>query len=798
MRGGQSYVSCPPSFSNDANRLLVGCGSSVAIFSTATALQVSSLEGHTDTVTSVAVVPGSKILSFCWTSSLDGTVRYWNFSLLECIKTIDLHLPIFSMVIPSLLSSPEQKSGNQQNIYAYVCMQTENDKDNKPKLCSAQIRKCNLTSFQRLSKFVLKETKRPQHLTISPCGKFLGIKDKRKLHIWKLPKVESDSAVSEKITLHHTKTFAVLAFHPTERIVAAGDSTGRLLIYRGFGAQNFHDRGDLLNRTSLTDDESKPGVRHNDDAESCSTWHWHSAGVNLLSFSSDGVYLYSGGKEGVLVLWQLDTGKKKFLPRIGSPLRYFIDSPDPSFSSISCADNQIHILKTSSMEVMRSISGIKPPLSSQEICESISSPAAFDRTSGLVAVQTEDYGIQFYSLFGNRGLYEVQVCERNYQPVDEVTVVVTMVELSIDGSMMGTVEVKLPEEGIGGLICLKFWDLYSDTKRFSMSTLIYEPHRDAHISAIVFHPTRHMAVSTSYGGDFKIWVCREETQNKDQTPQNFSWMCHAVGSYKNKAMSAAAFSADGSVLAVAADTVITLWDPDKNELIAVVGETPSPIGRLSFVGKSEYLLSVSNGLTPQLSVWSMSKLAASWSYGLQIEAVSCALDLSYFAILAFLPKSNESLFKGDGIILLFNATDPTPVASWSVTKAKGGSVAFLKGNPSQLADGKSSETLLAYLNGDREYVLFDPYDKEARELNMTKNDDFVGLEENGQFGYTSIYGELPKFDLKRNKTSSVYSAASNRPWETIFSGSSHMLPPLSKLCCEFLESLLEKKTSIIE
>ncbi|KAL5065971.1 hypothetical protein RYX36_027708 [Vicia faba] len=799
MRGGQSYVACPPSFSNDGNRLLVGCGASVSIFSTATALQVSSLEGHTATVTSVTVVPGSKILSYCWTSSLDGTIRYWNFSLLECIKIIDLHLPIFSMVIPSLLSSPEEKSGNQQNVYAYVCMQTENDKDNKPKLRSAQIRKCNLTSFHKLSKFTLKETKRPQNLTISPCGKFLGIKDKRKLHIWKLPKVDSDSAVLRKITLHHTKAFAVLAFHPTERIVAAGDVTGRILIFRGFGAQNFRESGELLNRTSLTDEESKPGVRQSDDAESCSTWHWHSSRVNLLSFSSDGVYLYSGGKEGVLVLWQLDTGKKKFLPRIGSPLRYFIDSPDPTFSSISCADNQIHILKTSSMEVMRSISGIKPPLSSQEICESISSQAAFDRTSGVVAVQTENYGIQFYSLFGNRGLYEVQVCERNYQPVDEVTVVVTMVELSIDGSMMGTVEVKLPEEGIGGLICLKFWDLYSDTKRFSMSTLIYEPHRDAHISAIVFHPTRHMAVSTSYGGDFKIWVCREETQHEDQTPQNFSWMCHAVGSYKNKAMRAAAFSADGSVLAVAADSVITLWDPDKNELVAVVGETPSLIGRLSFVGKSEYLLSVSHGSTPRLSVWSVSKLAASWSYSLQIEAVSCALDLSYFAILALLPKSNESLFKGDGIILVFNATNPIPVASLSVTKAKGGSVAFLKGNPSEPADGKSSQTVLAYLNGDREYVLFDPYDKEACELNLTKNEDFVGLEENGQFGYTSIYGELPKFDLKRNKTSSVYSSASNRrPWETIFSGSSHMLPPLSKLCSEFLESLLEKRTSIVE
>lgn len=28
--------------------------------------------------------------------------------------------------------------------------------------------------------------------------------------------------------------------------------------------------------------------------------------------------------------------------------------------------------------------------------------------------------------------------------------------------------------------------------------------RDAHISAIAFHPTRRMAVSSSYGGDFKV------------------------------------------------------------------------------------------------------------------------------------------------------------------------------------------------------------------------------------------------------------------------------------------------------
>jgi len=51
-------------------------------------------------------------------------------------------------------------------------------------------------------------------------------------------------------------------------------------------------------------------------------------------------------------------------------------------------------------------------------------------------------------------------------------------------------------------------------------------------------------------------------------------------------------------------------------------------------------------------------------------AVSSAIDLSYFAVLALLPKSNECTFKGDGIILLFKVTDPVPVASWSVTKVQ--------------------------------------------------------------------------------------------------------------------------------
>jgi NET1-associated nuclear protein 1 (U3 small nucleolar RNA-associated protein 17) len=61
-----------------------------------------------------------------------------------------------------------------------------------------------------------------------------------------------------------------------------------------------------------------------------------------------------------------------------------------------------------------------------------------------------------------------------------------------------------------------------------------------------------------------------------------------------------------------------------------------------------------------------------------------------------------------------------------------------------------------------------------------------------RIGYASIYGELPKLESKK-EVSDVPFISSERPWETIFTGSSHVLPPLTKLCSAFLASLLEKR-----
>lgn len=131
------------------------------------------------------------------------------------------------------------------------------------------------------------------HVTISPSGKYIGTYEKRNLLICEIPAKESDHVVYKKIKLHHTKSVTAMAFHPTERVVAAGDVTGRILIWRGVGRETFSNNK-LSNGRLNTDPEDRPGVRDNNDADSCTTWHWHSSQVNVLFFSSDGAYLYSG------------------------------------------------------------------------------------------------------------------------------------------------------------------------------------------------------------------------------------------------------------------------------------------------------------------------------------------------------------------------------------------------------------------------------------------------------------------------------------------------------------------------
>ena len=74
-----------------------------------------------------------------------------------------------------------------------------------------------------------------------------------------------------------------------------------------------------------------------------------------------GNYLISGGLETVLVLWQLETGKKQVLPHLSTSIESIVVSPSGSSYSVRLADNSNMILSTSELQPTFNVSGIQVP-----------------------------------------------------------------------------------------------------------------------------------------------------------------------------------------------------------------------------------------------------------------------------------------------------------------------------------------------------------------------------------------------------------------------------------------------------
>jgi NET1-associated nuclear protein 1 (U3 small nucleolar RNA-associated protein 17) len=125
-----------------------------------------------------------------------------------------------------------------------------------------------------------------------------------------------------------------LAFSPTEPCLAIGDEAGKITLYYCFTPET--------EKTPVT-----------------ALMHWHHRPLNTLSFTADGVYLLSGGEEPVLVMWQLETGHKQFLPRVGGEIKSITISPNQSLYALSEADNSIRIINAVSQSIVRIIQGLQ-------------------------------------------------------------------------------------------------------------------------------------------------------------------------------------------------------------------------------------------------------------------------------------------------------------------------------------------------------------------------------------------------------------------------------------------------------
>ncbi|KAK5129875.1 hypothetical protein LTR08_002752 [Meristemomyces frigidus] len=126
--------------------------------------------------------------------------------------------------------------------------------------------------------------------------------------------------------------------------LAVGDVKGQIHLY-----------GDLTSLFAPKGQASLPTPR---------LLHWHREAVSAVKFSKDGNYLISGGKETVLVLWQLETGKQQFLPHLTSDIERIVVSPEGDKYAVQMGDNSIMVLSTSELKPVANFAGLQlAPLS---------------------------------------------------------------------------------------------------------------------------------------------------------------------------------------------------------------------------------------------------------------------------------------------------------------------------------------------------------------------------------------------------------------------------------------------------
>lgn len=183
------------------------------------------------------------------------------------------------------------------------------------------------------------KTRFPTGLTLSPSGAWLIATAGHKVY------VSSTASNATGFTKYVSpERLTCLAFHPTEEYFATGDDKGSIRLWY------------CLNDTLPVN------ARGMEKKTQTTALHWHAHAVSSLAFTPNGAYLLSGGEESVLVIWQLHSGKKEFVPRLGAPINTVTvlkTGIEEEEYLVGLADATYLFVSSGSLKISRSYSRIK-------------------------------------------------------------------------------------------------------------------------------------------------------------------------------------------------------------------------------------------------------------------------------------------------------------------------------------------------------------------------------------------------------------------------------------------------------
>ncbi|GMH33850.1 hypothetical protein BSKO_01684 [Bryopsis sp. KO-2023] len=701
-------------------------------------------------------------------ATTDGWFNLWDISAQRVTHKIDLKHPIFELVIP--------KNGR----IAFISLVM-------PDRVKGKVVKVDLDTWT-VTKWKHESNKRMNLLSCDASGDYLAIAARWKYGVAIVrsnePPKDRKQLLLATNSVHKSPVMS-FAMDSSGRFVAVGLEDGTIILYHNV---------DQMVASGNEADARKP-----------TSLLWHSNGVTALDFSPDSVYLTSAGMEGVLVMWDLETLKPMFVPRLGGEIMNISHNPmDPSVYVVALKQNMVKVVNTASYQIQGAVCGVITPPRDTPSAEATGVCQLHPQT-GWVAFTGDNGIMQFYDVVRNKHMRHLQTLPRAKMSLVEYAgdkkkrpaeSRVKSMAFNSDGTVLVTVGVR-PKGGVrhGLLTTLQFWDRKPGSHEpYEVNTVVEEPHRDG-ISCLTYSRADDLALTTSKGGDFKVWA--------KQTIDNvISWRCRSIGSYREESMGGAAFSGDGTVLAVACKTCITLWDPITLTRLGML-PFPAKIGGLSalpqleFVSDTQYLV----GCCPEtqvLIVWDLLTMDIHWAVPLNADHLTTDAVSQKFAVVLRNPE-----YRNGGVIAVFSPEDSTPRGLYAQPRgaacclrfASPGSPLFAAGQAMENGRRSSHAPLLVIL-ASRQFtietgtgslqMLVEELDSPRSTLNGVPSPLELA------FGPSASKGNEDEED-EQNEEVGASACNSKSYFSDIKKIPSHKVPPLGIMTSDLLDRLILKK-----
>lgn len=344
---------------------------------------------------------------------------------------------------------------------------------------------------------------------------------------------------------------------------------------------------------------------------------WHADAVLTLAFSLDDNYLLSGGRERVLVFWQLDSNNTQFLPRLGGPITSITVDPTGELYALNLEGKELIVLSALDLLTRLQVCG-----SNIGFANTLGYPAKeskkMARVKGKKTYQPSNFSCMakihptkpnhLYVFTGSRAqiqIYDIaenqEVAKFQVAPAVQLGKVrgelknkdaeITFVEFSEDGQWMVTVDEQTNPKldflmSTEDIVCtLRFWKWSNKVTSkpgsaemqgsWQLTTKVVNPH-NARVLSLLSHTVNGEPQFNTLckNGAVRVW---KHSVSSSHTGSKVTWSVRNMisASPADLPSGAMAYSEDGSVLTVGVGEQLTVYRASN---LSFVTELPNFIG----------------------------------------------------------------------------------------------------------------------------------------------------------------------------------------------------------------------------